>query len=97
MTFQPANGRVLVLPDTPKTETDFGLFLPEIAQQMPFTGTVLAVGPGELAENGTRIPVGVEVGDRVLWMQYAGTDLKTKEGQVVTLIANRDLVAKVES
>jgi chaperonin GroES len=55
---------------------------------------VLAVGPGKLDEKGTRHPMEVKVGDKILFAKYSGTEVKI-EGVEYTILFERDILAVV--
>ena len=74
-TVRPLDDRVLVKPQEPETKTASGIFLPETAKEKPVRGTVVAVGPGKLNDNGDRSPVSVKVGDTVIYGKYSGTEV----------------------
>src|SRR5258708_28133250 len=70
----PLGDRVLLKPLTPEeagNTTSFGIIIPEtVDKEKPEQGTVIAVGPGKRDENGRVQPVGVSVGDRVMFSKY---------------------------
>ena len=75
-------------------KTAGGILLPDAAKQKPQRGTVIAVGPGKLLDNGSRAALAVAKGDEVLYGKYAGSDVKvgTKE---VKILRESDILAKV--
>lgn len=75
----PLGPRVLIRPDNPVSKTGGGIVIPDKAQKATTRGVVLAVGDWE--EEGYRMP---EVGDRVIFSQYAGTEIK--EGDEILLL-----------
>ena len=75
---RPLEDRVIVKPLEAETKTASGIFLPESAKERPMQGTVVAVGPGVLLENGERAPVVVKKGDTVVFGKYAGTEIEIK-------------------
>lgn len=75
--------------------TPSGLFIPDTAKEKPMQGTVIAVGPGRLNEDGQRITMDVSVGDTVLFAKYAGTDFK-HNGQKLLILKESDVLAIVE-
>lgn len=75
MAVKPLEDRVLVKPVEPETVTSSGLYLPESSKEKPIQGTVVAVGPGKILENGTRAAMSIAKGDRVVYSQYAGTEV----------------------
>ncbi|MDE0352139.1 MAG: co-chaperone GroES [Acidimicrobiia bacterium] len=95
MNLKPLGDRVIVSPnEDDEQRTASGLVIPDTAKEKPVTGTVLAVGPGDLNDDGDRIPVDVAPGDTVVYSKYAGTELKY-EGEEYLILASRDLLAIV--
>ena len=94
-TVRPLEDRILIKPTEPETKTASGLFLPEAAKERPLHGTVVAVGPGLLLDNGERAPVHVKKGDTVVYGKYAGTEIEIKntkhvivrEGELLGILA----------
>lgn len=76
MKIEPLHDRVLVKIDEAEEETDSGLIIPESAKEKPTLGTVIAVGKGRINEDGIRLPMDVEPGNRVMFGKYAGTEMK---------------------
>ena len=94
--LRPLGNRVVVKPIEQEESTPSGLVLPETAKEKPQEGEVLAVGPGEWAEDGkTRIPLEVKVGDRVIFAKYAGTEVKV-DGEKLLILRESDILAIVE-
>lgn len=87
--------RVLVKPDEVHESTKSGIILAETAQEKPQTGTVYAVGTGRLLNDGTKVPVDLKVGERVIYAKYAGTEMKYGNEQLV-LINESDILAVIE-
>ncbi|MCB1134926.1 MAG: co-chaperone GroES [Chlamydiia bacterium] len=73
--IKPLGNRVLIK-RSKKLESKGGILLPDSAQEKPREGEVIAVGPGRTDENGIFEPMNVQVGDRVLFGAYAGTEVK---------------------
>ncbi len=78
MKIRPLNDRVLVLRVEEEEETSGGIIIPDTAKEKPMEGEVIAVGPGKMGDDGKRIAMDVQVGDRVLFAKYAGTDIKVE-------------------
>lgn len=80
--LMPLSDRVVVRPLSPEemgTTTASGIIIPDTAKEKPEQGTVVAVGPGKWNEDGDgRIPVGVSVGDRVMFSKYGFDEIKVK-------------------
>ncbi len=71
-----------------------GSVIPDTAKEKPQIGEVLAVGPGAINDEGTRLPMDVSAGDRVLYSKYAGTEVKL-DGQEYLVLSARDVLAIV--
>lgn len=96
MKLKPLGDRVVVKPLEEEERTKGGIVLPDTAKEKPQHGEVVAVGPGEWDEEGKkRVPLDVKAGDRVLFAKYAGTEVKTDDGDLLILRAN-DILAIVE-
>lgn len=74
--LEPLNERVVVKVVEEEEKTSGGILLPDTAREKPTTGIVQAVGPGRLLENGTRRPVAVGKGDKVVFSKYGGTEFR---------------------
>ncbi len=75
-------------------KTAGGIYLPDTAQEKPQTGEILAVGPGKILDNGSRLAIDVAVGDRILFAKYSGTEVKL-DGETYLLIAEKDILGVV--
>ena len=93
--LKPLGGRVIVEPIEQEEMTAGGIILPETAKEKPQEGKILAAGPGERDEDGERIPMDVQVGDRVLYAKYSGTEVKM-DGKKLLILRESDILAVVE-
>jgi chaperonin GroES len=93
--IKPLEDRILVQANEAETTTASGLVIPDTAKEKPQEGTVLAVGPGRVDDKGKRIPVDVQVGDKVIYSKYGGTEVKYA-GEEYLLLSARDVLAVVE-
>ncbi len=89
---QPLADRVVVEPLEETEEMRGGLYIPDTAKEKPQQGTVVAVGPGRLSDEGERMPVELETGQRILYGKYSGTEV-TIDGQDVLIIKESDVLA----
>ena len=72
-----------------------GLYIPDTAKEKPQQGEIIAAGPGKFDEKGgTRIPMDVKVGDKVLYGKYSGTEV-TIEGEQYLILRESDVLAIV--
>ena len=95
MDFKPLNDRILVERLEEPTTTASGIIIPDTAKEKPLRGSVLAVGPGKFAEDGSVTDLAVSVGDTVVFGKYAGTEIKI-EGQDRTILREDDVLGIVE-
>jgi chaperonin GroES len=93
--LKPLGGRVIVEPIEQEEMTAGGIILPETAKEKPQEGKILAAGPGDRDEDGERIPMEVQVGDKVLYAKYAGTEVKV-DGKKLLILKETDILAVVE-
>jgi chaperonin GroES len=83
--------KILVIPFTPADRSEGGLILPDVAKEAPTGGRVVAVGPGPRTVSGARSPMGISVGDVVLYDMYAGKDLAIA-GRVFRVLVEADVL-----
>lgn len=91
---QPLADRVVVRPATEGEEMRGGLYIPDTAKEKPSQGEVIAIGPGRLSEDGTRLELDVAVGDKVLYGKYSGTDV-TLDGVEYLILRESDILAVI--
>ena len=96
MNLKPLHDRLIVRPAKADEVTKGGIILPDTAKEKPVQGEVLAVGPGKFDEGGKLQPVGVKVGDKVLYGKYSGTEISI-EGEDVLIMRESDVFAIVEN
>ncbi|MBP8645135.1 MAG: co-chaperone GroES [Syntrophobacteraceae bacterium] len=95
MKLKPLNDRIVVKRTEEEQKTVGGIIIPDTAKEKPARGEVLAVGNGKLMEDGSRRPLDVKVGDRVLFSKYAGNEIKV-EGEEVLIMREDDILAIIE-
>ena len=88
--IKPLGDRVLIQADVAEEVTSSGLYIPDTAKEKPQQGTVVAVGPGKV-ENGTKVEMTVNEGDKVLYGKYAGTEV-TIDGNEYLIMRESDIV-----
>ncbi|AHI19202.1 MAG: co-chaperone GroES [Corynebacterium casei] len=93
--IKPLEDKVLVQIVEAETTTASGLVIPDSAKEKPQEATVVAVGPGRANDKGEVTPVGVNVGDVVIFSKYGGTELKY-DSEEFLLLSARDLLAVIE-
>jgi len=73
--LKPLGDRVVVKPAAAEEKTAGGIILPDTVKEKPVEGTVVAAGPGKVADDGKAIKMEVKVGDKVLYGKYSGTEV----------------------
>ncbi|MEW6686060.1 MAG: co-chaperone GroES [Candidatus Edwardsbacteria bacterium] len=95
MKIKPLGDRVVVKPLEPEEKKKGGIIIPDTAKEKPQEGEVIAVGPGKIADNGTRIAMEVKAGDRVLYGKYSGTEVKIDDEDYLIMHAD-DILSIIE-
>ena len=93
MNIKPLGDRVVLRQLEAEETSKGGIILVDSAKEKPQEGEVIAVGPGRLTENGTRNPLEVKVGDRVIYSKYSGTEVKQDGATYLILNGDRDILA----
>jgi chaperonin GroES len=91
---KPLADRVVVKPLEDAEQMRGGLYIPDTAKEKPSQGKVVAVGPGKVSDDGTRLEMDVSVGDKVLYGKYSGTDV-TLDGEEYLILRESDILAIV--
>jgi len=95
MKLKPLNDRVVVRRVEEEEKTAGGIIIPDTAKEKPVQAEVISVGGGKLMDDGSRRPLDVKAGDRVLFSKYAGTDIKV-EGEELLIMREDDILAIIE-
>jgi chaperonin GroES len=97
MGLKPIGDRIVVRREAAEAKTAGGILLPDTAKNKPQRGTVLAVGPGKLQKDGTRTPLQLKVGDKVLFTSWAGDEFKDRAtGDELLLMHEGDVLCVLE-
>ena len=94
VSIQPLEDRIVVKPLDAEQTTASGLVIPDTAKEKPQEGEVMAIGPGRIDDNGNRVPLDVNVGDKVIYSKYGGTEVK-HSGEEYLILSARDVLAKI--
>ena len=93
--LKPLGDRIVVRP-TPREEmTKSGIVLPDTAKERPQEGTILSIGPGRTLDDGTREAMDVEVGQKILFQKYAGTEFKLDDEELL-ILSQKDVLAVIQ-
>ncbi len=88
----PLGDRVVLKRAEAEDVTAGGIVLPDAAKDKPQRGEVLAVGDGHVTRDGTKLPLTVKEGDRVIFSSYAGDEIKIGE-ETYLLLRESDILA----
>jgi chaperonin GroES len=92
MKVRPLYDRLLVRRIEEKETVKGGIIIPDTAKEKPQEGKVIAVGDGKILENGTKVPLDVKAGDKILFGKYSGTDIKI-DGEEVLILREDEVLA----
>ena len=94
MQLKPLGDRVVLKQQEAEEKTVSGIILPDSAKEKPQTAVVIAVGPGNEID-GKKTKMQVKEGDRVIYSQYSGTDVKLEDEEYI-IVNQSDIIAIVE-
>lgn len=95
LNIRPLQDRIVVKREEEQV-TKGGIVIPDSASsEKSILGLVMAVGPGKVLDNGSRLTVDVKIGDRVVFGKYAGTEVKV-EGEEYLILRQDDIVGVVD-
>ena len=85
MNIRPLYDRIVVKRIEEQEQKVGGLFIPDSAKEKPQEGEVVAVGKGKRLEDGKIIPLDVQVGNRILFGKYSGSDIKLDQDEFLIM------------
>jgi chaperonin GroES len=105
MKIRPLYDRIVVKRIEDKEQMQGGLYIPDTAKEKPQEGEVVAVGKGKRLEDGKVVALDVQVGDRILFGKYSGSDIKLdgeeymimREDEVLGILDAKPVAAKKAS
>jgi chaperonin GroES len=95
-TIRPLYDRVILKRITETEQIRGGIIIPDTAKEKPQEGEVIAVGAGKVREDGTRTPLDVKAGDRVLFGKYSGSEIKV-DGEEYLIMREDEILGILES
>ncbi len=95
MNIRPLADRVVIKLVEAEEKTKSGILLTASAQEKPQVAEVVAVGPGKVNDDGTRTPIELKVGDKVIASKYSGTEVKV-DGKEYTILCEKDILAIID-
>ena len=94
--IRPLGDRVVIKPAEREEKTKGGIYLPDTAsKERPMEGTILAVGEGRLDDNGKRVAMNVQAGDKVLFAKYSGTEYKIDDVEYL-ILSEKDILGIIQ-
>jgi len=95
MKFRPLHDRVVVKRIDAEEKSAGGIIIPDTAKEKPSQGEIIAVGPGGRDEAGKLVPLDVQVGNRVLFGKWSGTEVKI-DGVEYLIMKESDIMGVLE-
>ena len=95
MKVRPLHDRLIVKRLEEEEKTKGGIIIPDTAKEKPIEGKVIAVGKGKIKKDGTKIPMEVKKGDRILFAKYAGAEVKI-DGEEHLIMKEDDVLVIIE-
>jgi len=95
MRVRPLHDRIIVKRVEEETKSKGGIIIPDTAKEKPIEGKVVAVGAGKVRKDGTKLPMELKVGDKILFATYAGTEVKV-DGEEHLIMKEEDVLAVLE-
>ena len=92
MKVRPLHDRLLVRRVEKEETAKGGIIIPDTAKEKPQEGEVLAVGNGRTLDNGTKVPLDVKAGDKILFGKYSGSEIKI-DGEEVLILREDEVLA----
>ena len=92
--IQPLADRVVIKALDESDQMRGALHIPDTAKEKPSQGEVVAVGPGKISDDGTRLDMDVKTGDKVLYGKYSGTEV-TLDGEEFLILRESDVLAVI--
>ena len=93
--IRPLHDRLVIKRIEEKETIKGGIIIPDSAKEKPQEGEVIAVGNGKTLDNGTKVPLDVKVGDKILFGKYSGTEVKV-DGDELVVMREEDVMAVIE-
>ena len=95
MRVRPLHDRIIVKRVEEETKSKGGIIIPDTAKEKPIEGKVVAVGAGKVRKDGTKLPMELKVGDKILFSTFAGTEVKV-DGEEHLIMKEEDVLAVLE-
>jgi len=94
MKIKPLHDKILIKRVNEEDKTKGGIIIPDTAKEKPMEGKVIAVGTGKVLKDGSKRPLVVKEGDRILFAKYAGTEIKI-DGEEHIIMSEEEVLGVV--
>ena len=94
--IRPLHDRVIIKRIEEGEQIRGGIIIPDSAKEKPQEGEVIAAGNGKILDNGTRVPLDVKAGDRVLFGKYSGSEVKL-DGEEYLIMREDEILGIIDS
>lgn len=94
MKIKPLHDKILIKRVNEEDKTKGGIIIPDTAKEKPMEGNVIAVGTGKILKDGSKRPLVVKAGDRILFAKYAGTEIKL-DGEEHIIMSEEEVLGVV--
>ncbi len=95
MKIRPLQDRIIVKRIEEEEKTKGGIIIPDTAKEKPLEGIIVAVGPGRVRDDGSKHPLDVKAGDKILFAKYGGTEIKINDEEHL-IMREDDVMGVVE-
>ena len=95
MKLKPLDDRIVIKQSEAEEMTSGGIILPDAAREKPQIGTVVAIGPGKILDDGSRGKMSVKNKDEVIYAKYIGSDVEI-DGEKYVILRESDVLGIVE-
>jgi len=95
MNLKPLDDRIIIKQSDAEEKTSGGIILPDTAREKPQIGTVVAIGPGNILDDGKRANMSLKKKDEVIYAKYMGSDVEI-DGQKYVILRESDVLGIVE-
>ena len=97
MGLKPIADRIIIRREAADEKSAGGIILPDTAQNKPQRGTIVAVGPGKMKQDGTRAAMQLKPGDKVLFTSWAGDEYKdNKQKEELLVMHEGDVMCVID-
>ncbi len=95
MKIKPLHDKILVKRIEEENKTKGGIIIPDTAKEKPMEAKVIAIGAGKILKDGSKRPLAVKEGDRVLFAKYSGQEIKV-DGEEHLILSEEEVLGIIE-